>query len=209
MCGRFAIHKTIKELEAFYHATALNVTFSSNFNLCPTELAPIITETGSNSRDLRLARFGIPMNINGKRFPLMNVQSEKADKRQEFQARRCIIPANGFYEWQAVTPKDKQPYYFSPKEGFFSFAGLWKPDGDGTAFTILTTGANDVVGPVHGRMPVILSHNAIGQWLDPASPKEPLLTLMQSYPASLMQAWKVSKAVNSPKNKEASCINSL
>lgn len=183
--------------------------FPGSYNLCPTEPAPIVMEDDKQERTIELARFGIPTQIQGRTFPLMNVQSEKAANREDFKKRRCVIPADGFFEWQKVSSKEKQPYFFSPKNGFFSFAGLWKQDARGIAFTILTTSANDVVGQIHPRMPVILSHNAVGQWLAPDAPKESLLSLMEPFPDGLMQSWMVSKAVNSAKNKEAACINSL
>ena len=130
--------------------------------------------------------------------------------REDFKKRRCIVPANGFYEWQKVTSKEKQLYYFSPKDNdIFSFAGFWKQDVNGLAFTILTTSANDLVNLVHEHMPVILSHNAVGSWWANDFDKTSLLELLQPYPSELMQGWKVSKAVNSPRNKEAECINSI
>lgn len=182
--------------------------FPGSYNLCPTEPAAIVLEDTDHHRSIELARFGIPTQIQGRKFPLINVQSEKAGDRENFKTRRCVIPADGFFEWQKVGTT-KQPYYFSPKTGFFSFAGLWKQVEGGLFFTILTTRANELLEPVHGRMPVILSHNAVGQWLTTDSDKETLKQLLEPYPAGLMQAWKVATTVNSPRNKEASCINSL
>ena len=209
MCGRFAIIQTIEQLAKFYQVQAINVQFSGSYNVCPTESAPIILENEKNEREIRLAHFGIPMVIGEKKFPLLNLQSEKAGNREDFKKRRCIIPASGFFEWEKVTPKEKQPYYFPPTENFFSFAGVWKQGTNGNSFTIFTTSANELVQPIHSRMPVILGHNAIGQWLATDSDTKTLAELLQPYPANLMQAWKVSKAVNSPKNKDALCINSL
>ena len=209
MCGRFAIKEAIEKLATFYQTVKPAVQFNGNYNVSPTEQVPIVVERPDKERDIVLAQFGMPMEINGKKFPLLNLQSEKAGNREDFNKRRCIIPANGFFEWEKITPKEKQPYYFSPNEGLFSFAGVWRQGTNGNSFTIFTTSANDVVGHVHPRMPVILSHNAMGQWLEPDAPKDTLISLMQPFPDGLMQSWKVSKAVNSPKNKEAACINSL
>jgi putative SOS response-associated peptidase YedK len=210
MCGRFNSKKELKELAKLYHADVVpGLRFSPSYNVAPTEQAPIVVEKKDHEREITLGRFGMTMRAGGKTFPLLNIQSEKATNREDFKTRRCIVPADGFYEWEKVSPKDRQPYYYSPREGIFSFAGVWKQEKAGLAFTILTTGANELLQPIHHRMPVILSHNAIGAWLDPETPADTLASLMQPFPAPLMQAWKVRKIVNSPRNKDASCINSL
>jgi len=208
VCGRFGQARKIAELKQLYAADG-NIEWPGSYNIAPTEITPVVIESASQERELKLAKFGMPMTIKGKSFPLINVQSEKAPAREDFLLRRCIIPADGFYEWEKVSPKDRQPYYFSPKQGIFSFAGLWTQGKSGLCFTILTTSANEVVQPVHGRMPVILGHNAIYQWLAHNSALDTLKLLLEPFPASLMQAWKVSKAVNSPRNKDSICINSL
>jgi len=210
MCGRFVSKESKEKLGKQYQANKITAApFAPSYNVAPTELAPIVIEGEDHERSIELGAFGIPMQKEGKSFPLLNAQSESFAKWTHILTRRCIIPANGFYEWVPVTPKEKQPYYFSPKEGLFSFAGLWRPQGSGFAFTILTTGANELVGPIHGRMPVILGHNTVPLWLSADSDNKTLSSLLEPYPASLMQAWQVSKSVNSPKNKEAACINSL
>ena len=169
----------------------------------------MIRESVDQQRELVLGRFGMPMTAGGRSFPLLNIQSEKAAGRQDFQTRRCIVPADGFFEWEKLGPKDRQPYYFSPRGGAFALAGVWKEDAKGVSFSILTTAANELVGPIHPRMPVIMGHNAVGQWLAADADRESLVSLLEPYPADLMQGWKVSKSVNSPKNKDAGCINSL
>jgi putative SOS response-associated peptidase YedK len=210
VCGRFSATRKLQELAQSYRAKyAAGLNFAGNYNVAPTEYVPIILEHLDQEREIHLARFGIAMQMADKKFPLLNLRSEKVQNRDDFKSRRCIIPADGFYEWEAVTPKNKQPWYFSPKVGNFSLAGVWKKEDQGLAFTILTTSANELLEPVHDRMPVILSHNGLGQWLTTDSSKDTLKELLEPYPAGLMQAWKVSKAVNSPRFKEASCINSL
>src|SRR5690349_21555099 len=98
MCGRFAITKTIKELSNVYNARGENgISFESSYNLCPTEIAPIVVGNADEERALRLGRFGIPMQIQGKKFPLLNLQSEKIANRKDFETRRCVIPASGFF----------------------------------------------------------------------------------------------------------------
>jgi putative SOS response-associated peptidase YedK len=210
MCGRFVSKEGKDKLAKLYRAQRIASTpFAPSHNVAPTEAAPFVVESSTQERSLEIGKFGIPTMGGGRSFPLMNLRSETVGDRSDYMTRRCVVPANGFYEWLKLSPKDRQPYYFSPKEGLFSFAGVWKELSDGLAFTILTTSANELVEPIHGRMPVILGHNAVPQWLSNDSDKETLSSLMQPYPAGLMQAWKVSKAVNSPKNKEAECTNSL
>ena len=207
MCGRFANNVPAETLIARYQAK-MTAAYSENYNIAPTDLAPIVIET-KGERDIQMGKFGIPMTMGEKSFPLINIQSEKAAGRKDFSERRCIIPASGFFEWVKVTPKDRQPYYFTPSiDSLFSFAGIWKQVGEGYAFSILTTQANDLVGPIHNRMPVILGHNQFGSWLGGQTPKDELESLMGSYPANLMQVTPVSKAVNNARNKSAECINS-
>ena len=209
MCGRFNAVIPIDVLKQIFQSAQAEETCLGSHNVAPTESVLIVTEEEGEKRHLRCARFGTPMTIHGRSFPLINIQSEKAANRTDFKTRRCIIPAAGFYEWEKVTPKDKQPYYFSPQSDLFAFAGVWSKNKDGLAFSILTTAANDVVAPIHARMPVILGHNAIGEWLAQDSDPAELIKLAEPYPDALMQSWKVSKTVNSAKNKDAACINSL
>lgn len=159
-------------------------------------------------RVIRLAKFGTPMKTQGRTFPLINLQSEKVHSREAFNERRCIIPAVGFYEWLTVAPKDKRPHFFSPRNGLFSFAGLFSDRNGELSFSILTTSANKTVGKIHSRMPVILGHNAAGAWLGKDTAKGELIDLLQPLSDASMQEWEVSKAVNHAKNKSAECINS-
>jgi putative SOS response-associated peptidase YedK len=206
MCGRFASKETKEKLAKRYHARKVtNAAFTPSHNIAPTELAPIIFEDEELDRHVELANFGITM-TNG---PMLNARSESFSKWAHILTRRCIIPANGFYEWIKLDDGSKQPYYFNPKDDLFSFAGLWRPQDKGFAFSILTTSANDLVKPVHERMPVILGHNTIPVWLNPDTDNATLTSLLQPYPADLMQVWQVAKTVNSPKNKHEACIAKL
>lgn len=209
MCGRFNAAIPIEVLQKIFQAVQAEEACPGSHNVAPTESVPVVIEGEDQERRLRCARFGTTITVQGKTFPLINLQSEKAVNRSDFKTRRCIIPAAGFYEWEKITPKEKQPYYFSPREGVLAFAGVWSEGKEGLAFSIFTTAANDVVGPIHGRMPVILGHNAVGQWLAKDSDPAELFKLMEPHPDALIQSWKVSKTVNSPKNKDAACINSL
>ncbi len=134
---------------------------------------------------------------------------EKPAFREAFKKRRCIIPADGFYEWQRTGGK-KQPFFFQMRdESPFGFAGLWErwQDGEGEAIescTIVTTEANEVLRPVHDRMPVILHPEEYALWLGGDERQRGLLVeLMQPYPAEAMVGYPISPLVNSPRNKGA------
>jgi putative SOS response-associated peptidase YedK len=135
--------------------------------------------------------------------------------RAAFRNRRCLIPASGFYEWQAG-PQGKQPYCIHPRQrGLFAFAGLYEhwQDGSGKTVdscTILVTQANPAIQAVHDRMPVILSPENYPTWLDPHT-KDPaiLKPLLIPAPAEAIDLYPVSKRVNSPKNDDPGCIAPL
>lgn len=209
MCGRFVSKESKEKLAEYFSATKVTPQFHApSHNVAPTESVPVVMEDAAGERSIELAQFGMPMMVKGKRFPLINLQSEKAGKREDFNTRRCLVPAAGFYEWEKVG-KEKLPHYFSEKDGLLALAGVYRIDKAGLAFAILTTRANKLLEPIHTRMPVILGHNAASQWLDAKTDHENLVALMEPYPAQRMQEWRVSKAVNTPKNKDAACINSL
>jgi putative SOS response-associated peptidase YedK len=141
--------------------------------------------------------------------------TEKASYRNAFKKRRCLVVADGFYEWQN-TGDAKRPMYIRLKSGKpFGFAGLyevWKsPEGkELTTCTIITTEANELMKPIHERMPVIIPAELLDKWLDPAiEGKEQLLDMLRPYPAGEMEAYPVSKRVNSPRNNSPECIKKL
>jgi putative SOS response-associated peptidase YedK len=143
--------------------------------------------------------------------------AEKPAFRSAFRQRRCLVLADGFYEWQQQEPKKpKQPFYFRLSNGQpFAFAGLWEhwENGNGEEIescTLLTTEPNELMKSIHNRMPVILDPKHYDLWLDPEVKKSELLQpLLHPYPAEEMTAYPVSTAVNKPSNDTAECINSL
>jgi putative SOS response-associated peptidase YedK len=140
---------------------------------------------------------------------LINARSEtileKPSFRTAFQRRRCLIPASGFYEWQTL-PDGKQPFYFTPSDdALIAFAGVWEqwraPDGSLIeSCTILTTKANEVVAPIHDRMPVIVPPNLDAVWLYPTSDIQQLYKLCLAPPPIALRCYPVSKAVNQVRN---------
>jgi putative SOS response-associated peptidase YedK len=134
--------------------------------------------------------------------------TEKPSFRAAFKYRRCLIPADGFYEWQKIQRGAKQPFYFSmASDAVFAFAGLWESWNDIETCTILATAANRLLQPIYDRMPVILSPEDYGQWFDlKVQGGQPLLDLLRSFPDTPKQAIPVSNRVNSAKIDDALCI---
>jgi putative SOS response-associated peptidase YedK len=216
MCGRYTLASPTERLAEEFGVDASSIELSPNYNVAPTQGVAAVLEEGGQRR-LEVLRWGlIPpwADDPGIGSRMINARSEtapgKPSFRRAFRERRCLIPADGFYEWQR-TNGAKQPYYIHMEDGRpFAFAGLWeswsKGEGEIRTCTILTTGANALVGEVHDRMPVILAHDAYDVWLDPASERDELTGLLAPYPEDEMEAYPVSRFVNSPSNNDPRCI---
>ena len=169
-------------------------------------------------RALRLARWGFkPPWMRESKLAPINARAETLLTGQMFReaARRarCLVPADGFYEWQAVPgQKRKQPYYVKLRgSGLFAFAGLWSPKHPETAApptcTIITTRANQLVAPLHNRMPAILDPSDEARWLDPGlTGPAALSACLRPFPAERMEAYPVSALVSSPRNDGSELI---
>ena len=216
MCGRYTLASPTERLAEEFGVDASSIELAPNYNVAPTQTVAAVLEEGGHRR-LEVLRWGlIPpwADDPGIGSRMINARSEtapgKPSFRRAFRERRCLIPADGFYEWQR-TNGAKQPYYIHMEDGRpFAFAGLWeswsKGEGEIRTCTILTTGANALVGEVHDRMPVILAHDAYDVWLDPASERDELTGLLAPYPVDEMEAYPVSRFVNSPSNNDPRCI---
>jgi putative SOS response-associated peptidase YedK len=217
MCGRYTLASPTERLAEEFGVDAASIELAPNYNVAPTQQVAAVLEEGGQRR-LEVLRWGlIPpwADDPGIGSRMINARSEtapgKPSFRRAFRERRCLIPADGFYEWQR-TNGAKQPYYIHMEEGRpFAFAGLWESwskggEGEVRTCTILTTGANALVGEVHDRMPVILAHDAYDVWLDPASERDELTGLLAPYPVDEMEAYPVSRFVNSPSNNDPRCI---
>lgn len=182
--------------------------FSPNFNAAPTQLLPVITN--DNSKHVQLFRWGLvpfwakDISIGSR---MINARaetvSEKPSFRASFKSKRCLVPADGFYEWQKSSSGTKTPYRIVMKSNKpFAFAGLWdswKHDNDEIhSFTILTTTPNSILEPIHDRMPVILPQKHYALWLDNDAPVEVLEKELKPYPSDEMVAYPVTHKVNSP-----------
>lgn len=222
MCGRFTLTATADELRQLFDLADSPVLakLAPRYNIAPTQPVVVVREhPKSGARTLDVMRWGLIPSWSkepGTGAPLINARAETvADKpafRSAFKRRRCLVPASGFYEWQA---KDghKQPYYVHVAGGVpFAMAGLWEtwhgPDGDEIdSCTIITTAANPLVRPLHERMAVILPPAAYGDWLDPTIEDPHLLqSLLEPFPAKQMDAYPVSTYVNAARNEGPECL---
>lgn len=213
MCGRFVSKAKKEEIEnEFEVEIGDDSLIVPRYNIAPTQLIAAITEL-ENTREILLFKWGlVPKWAKDESMSskLINARAEtlreKPSFRDAFRSRRCIIPTSGFYEWQKTEKGAKQPFYFYLKEKeVFGFAGLWeewlnKETGELTeTCTIITTESNDVLKPVHERMPVILKTDFYEQWLNPKiKDTDKLQNLLVPYPADEMASHPVSRAVNSP-----------
>ncbi len=217
MCGRYTLKTPVERLAEEFGFDDSSVELPPNYNVAPTqEVAVVLAENGH--RRLELLRWGlIPSWADdpGIGSRMINARSETAPEkpsfRRAFRERRCLIPADGFYEWKRVNG-GKQPFYIHMKEERpFAFAGLWeswKEDGgpEVRSCAILTTRPNALAREIHDRMPVILPAGSYAAWLDPEAEKEELVALLAPYPEDEMEAYPVSRFVNSPQNNDPRCV---
>jgi len=219
MCGRFTIAKPERVTVDLSPDEILSDLNAPRYNIAPMQQIPALLQRKSGNKVLADIRWGFlppwagdPQT--GSR--IINARSEtaatKATFRAAFRGTRCLIPADGFYEWQ-VTPEGKQPVYMQIDGGeLFVLAGLYTvKKGEGSdplvTGTILTTTPNEVVAPIHKRMPVILPAEHWNAWLDRNNANvSELEEMLQPFPADRMTAHKVSRLVNSPSNDDARCI---
>ncbi len=220
MCGRYTLTTPVETLAEEFDVAGPLPGVPPSYNVAPTqEVAVVLVEGGK--RQLEMLRWGlIPSWADDPQIGsrMINARSEtvseKPSFRGAFRKRRCLIPADGFYEWQR-TDSGKQPYHFRTKNGSpFAFAGLWESwSGDWEEIrscTILTAEANEVVGEVHHRMPVIVAPENYEVWLDPDVREADWLTpLLTPYPAEALEAYPVSRFVNSPSNDDERCVESV
>jgi len=217
MCGRYTLRTPVEKLAKEFGLEDSSVDLPPNYNVAPTQgVAAVLAENGH--RRLEVLRWGlIPPWADDPQIGsrMINARAETAHEkpsfRRAFRERRCLIPADGFYEWKR-TNGTKQPYYIHMKEGRpFAFAGLWeswREEGgpEVRSCAILTTRPNALASEIHDRMPVILPAGSREAWLDPEAEKEELLALLEPYPEDEMEAYPVSRYVNSPQNNDPHCV---
>ena len=237
MCGRFTLKNSSEAIAEVFHLAKVPV-MEPRYNIAPTQLVPTVlcmsqasaeqssmdddpVRAALHYRQLQMLRWGlIPSWAKDRTIGarMINARaetvSEKPSFRTAFRHRRCLVVADGFYEWQRQEKK-KQPFYFRLQDGQpFAFAGLWErwqsPEGTVESCTIITTAANELMHPIHDRMPVILDTKDYDLWLDPTVQKpETLQQLLQPYCSEAMTTYPVSTQVNNPANNSPEFINSL
>ena len=221
MCARYTVTQTTKELQAIYKAGKVKGDPKlPRYNIAPSQMAPVIYKE-AGGRVLAEFRFGLVPSWSkdaAAKYSLFNARAETLTQKPTFkkslERRRCLIPADGFYEWRKVEGmKTGTPMHIAMKARKpFTMAGLWdaweKPDGSTMeSYAIITTEPNDVIRAFHHRMPVILPAESRDQWLDPeCRDLAKLAALLVPYPPGEMEAYEVSKAVNSPRVDGPQCI---
>ena len=222
MCGRFALYSDPFTLARRFEADA-PPELSPRYNVAPSQNIPIVRDEGEK-RHFALARWGlIPHWAKDIKigYSTINARAEtvasKPAFRNAFRHRRCLIPADGFYEWQVIPgSKIKQPWFIVLVDREpMAFAGLWErwrsPEGkELESCSIIVTDANEIMRPIHDRMPVILAPCDWDAWLKPeAKDAGGLQGQLKPYSAEGMAAWPVSTKVNSPRNDSVECMEAL
>jgi putative SOS response-associated peptidase YedK len=207
MCGRFVFTdpSKIKKLMPEADTDQLRIEFAPNYNIAPSQNIPAVLNDGSNR--VRLIRWGLvpswAKDISIE-YRMINARAETLTEKTSFRKlikeRRCLIFAEGFYEWKKLG-KTKQPYFIHMKDSeAFAFAGLWDIwEKDGNALvsgTIITTVANSLVADIHERMPVILPVDSYDLWL--GHDRRDVMNFLKPYPIEEMEAYPVSSLVGSP-----------
>ncbi|MFZ3071278.1 MAG: SOS response-associated peptidase [Anaerolineaceae bacterium] len=225
MCGRFSMAIDSDDIQTALALGNIPENWRRRYNIAPSQDVAVVFDP--ESRDVTWMRWGlVPFwakdpSIGSK---MINARAEtiaeKPSYKQSFKHKRCLILADGFYEWKKVGKTSKKgsiPFYFSLKNGDpFAFAGLWddwepkglSPEPGMTTCTIITCPANALVSPIHDRMPVILTGDQAWDWLKTDN-EAALMSMLKPAPADLLQDWEVSKAVNDPKNDTTACVQPL
>jgi putative SOS response-associated peptidase YedK len=224
MCGRYKLTAKERWLSEYFNLPAEDIEWAARWNIAPTdEVATVRQDRHGPKRIFAKMRWGlVPYWAQSASFgaKAINAASETAAEkpmfREPMRKRRCLIAADGFYEWKQIGPKKKQAYHIGMKDGgLFAFAGLWDrwkgPEGNPIeSCTILTTEANALVKDIHDRMPVILNPNEYDLWLDPGiTDPGRVADLLQPFNARQMRVYPVNSSVNSVKNDGPECAEEV
>jgi putative SOS response-associated peptidase YedK len=220
MCGRYSFAPELKIVNEHYDITVNDNDLDQNYNCAPSQQLPVISSDSPDT--LSKYHWGlIPFWAKDKKigYKMINARgetiTEKASFKNAFKKRRCLIPADAFYEWKRFeNSKEKIPYrIFLRNQPVFSMAGLWEiwksPEGEYIrSFTIVTISPNDLMKEIHDRMPVILSKENEKKWLE-SQDQDELLGLIRPFPAKEMDAYRISTLVNSPRNNSKEIIQQV
>lgn len=224
MCGRYRLTAKERYLRDHFGLEEDPAWAAPRWNIAPTQRVPIIRQDRKEpKRTFTLARWGlIPFWAKDPSvgFKTVNAMSETAAEKPAFRdamkLRRCLVPADGFYEWLRINSKEKQPYNFGMlDDSLFAFAGLWDRWRDPKAeviesFTILTTSSNSLVAEVHDRMPAIVNAEDYDLWLDPGviDPAR-VMDCLKPFDHKLMKKFPVSTRVNRPEYDDQECAQEV
>jgi putative SOS response-associated peptidase YedK len=225
MCGRYTIRE-LRLLEAALDAIAkqddqIPPYKIPTYNAAPAQLLPVAYLDDNGKRVIEAMKWGfVPAWTREKaKFAPINAVGETAPTsrmfRQAFSRRRCLIPADGFYEPKGPNIQKNRPWYFFQMRDHspFAFGGLWErwhsPDGPADTFTILTTTPNRFVGKIHDRQPVIIDRKDYAKWLDPKMPAEEVTDMLRAIDDDRLEAWPVSDAAKSSKSKGEQLIEPI
>ncbi len=219
MCGRYLRRSDKQRIAEAFHLGVLPEGFPlpPDYNVAPSTFQPVIRlSRDTGEREIVLMRWGlVPYFAKSlaewKGFSTINAKAETVQERAlwrgPFEKRRCLVPADGFYEWLKISPKSKQPYAYTLSNGApFAFAGLWdawRNSSNGEwlqTFAIITTTANELTGKVHDRMPVILHPRDYDRWLERGEGHQPPIDLLRPFEAEAMQADACNPAVGNVRN---------
>jgi putative SOS response-associated peptidase YedK len=216
MCGRYTLSKPKAVQARFDFVDWHEQPLEPRYNIAPSQQILTIVQRPDEAPVVQLATWGLApawMDAGGGRRPPINARAESVASSGLFRGAlaktRCLIPATGFYEWRANPGGGKTPMHVQVRGGEpFAFAGLWVPDKERRpTAAIITTGANELMRPIHERMPVILRPEDEALWLDPSlTEAEMLVPLLQPYPAAAMDAYAVAPLVNSVANDSPELI---
>ena len=222
MCGRYTLKTPVERLAEKFQFPKV-IPLKPRYNIAPSQSVAVVRLLPDDTdRKLAMLRWGLlpawvkdPAKVQQPINAKAETAAEKPMFRDAFKRRRCLVPADGFYEWKQDGGR-KQPVYIHMKDGEpFAIAGLWEHwvGQDGQVIescTLLTTEPNDMLAPIHNRMPVILDPKDYAQWLDPEQQAaDGVKPLLRPYPSDLMTAYSISLRVNNPKNDDAQCLEPL
>ncbi len=225
MCGRYVRRSDKQRIAEHFRVHPESFPdLGVSYNVAPQTFQPIVRlNRDTGEREIVMMRWGLlPFWAKEPSFAhsTINAKAETVATvptfRESFRKRRCLAPADAFYEWQKLDAKTKQPYAIAMKDGSpYAFAGVWDSWRDPATrerietFAIITTDANPLIEPMHDRMPVILAPRDYDRWLKPGDPAQPPLDLLRAYPAEQMTTWKVDRQVGNVRNDREECIAPL
>ena len=217
MCGRYNLITDAEALVDFFEIeNSVLDEFGPRYNIAPSQDMPIVRDTGGG-RELVLARWGLVPHWSKEEKPKFSTINARADTiadkptyRDPFKRKRCLVPSTGFYEWKREDDQ-KIPHHIRLPDGeLFAFAGLWDHwDKEGAGFdsySIIVTGVNETMQPIHDRMPVILNPAQYNTWLNNKNFNRAQLESMLVPYGGTMEAYPVSRYVNSPQHDDAGCV---